>query len=175
MTTNPQRPASPISFQRALLEWSLGLRRNDDLPAAACDALEQGQDSPALRELAGLTWLPADQLTWELPPLVERVRAELDLPQATPEQAIRELALVYAQQIVDRETEPREGAALIWSLLFETGPGYDGPEDIVQFALLGDEWDDVQGPMTEIIGQRSEIDAEIIAAASGLLEARHDR
>jgi hypothetical protein len=73
-------------------------RRPERVPAAACDALAEGQDSPTLIELATLVGLSADQLARELPELVERVRVELGLVYAGQEDAVRRLALTYAQQ-----------------------------------------------------------------------------
>ena len=98
-------------LQRAALLWAVDEQPAEDLPDLAADLLVQGVDSPSLRELAGA---PRDDF-WQVKELFEATLLELgvDVPQS--EQAsLWALAQRTAQEIVDGDRSPTEGATWIW-------------------------------------------------------------
>jgi hypothetical protein len=108
---------------------------SDELPMVAADALVEGQDTPALRQRAGLSRSEGR----EARDLLAQVLDDLGLPsRRTRSGRIWEMARWYAELILSGAIEPIAGAhAIAWhagSLVF--------PKTFATFAYLADLWQD---------------------------------
>lgn len=92
------------------LLWAAGDQPHRDLPDAAAEMLANGSDSPSLRELAGA---PPDDY-WQVKWLFERTLHELGIPVLDEQDALWALARQVAQEIVDGDRSPTDGATWIW-------------------------------------------------------------
>lgn len=88
----------------------LGILTTDRLPDIAIEALEAGEDSSALRILAGLMQYDIT----EVHKVFERVLIEMAIPMLTRSEAARMYAVDICVQIVGRQISPLEGANRIW-------------------------------------------------------------
>ena len=95
-----------MDLDNAQVLWTLGLLPQEQLPAIACELLEAGQDTDSLRVLAGLS---GDQVA-EAAPLFRRVLQQLGKANISKEQAMRQLARIVSQQIVDGSIDAYAGA-----------------------------------------------------------------
>lgn len=141
-------------LELAALRLAIGEQPAERLPGIATDSLVRGVDSPSLREAAGMS--PND--VRDTTDIFEKALAELGIDIPSEHDALWRLIRYCAEQIVDSDLQPREGAGWIWqqSRLFE-------PEgDLRVFIGLASEWDD--NPSS-----RSKIDAEIVEEARELL------
>lgn len=93
-------------------QLALGLLLAESLPAVACQALEDGLDSPSLRILAGLTPIEVG----EARALFGRVLAELKVLPPSDRQAVLLLARQAASEILSGALTPYQGARAIWQL-----------------------------------------------------------
>ena len=91
-----------------LARWTLNLIQSSELPAIACEWLEAGKDSFALRQLAGLR----DPIMSDAQPLWEKALRELRLDSPGRQQALRILAASYASAILAGTLTPYQGARL---------------------------------------------------------------
>ncbi|HEX2295401.1 MAG TPA: hypothetical protein VHN37_08845 [Actinomycetota bacterium] len=155
------RSGIPLSGDLALTAalHSLGKVLTDDLPAAAAEALAAGADTPSLRRLAGATTSNA----FELEELLGRALGELGIHAVTRERALTAVARHRAQQIVDGEIGPVEGAGMIWRL-FD-----DYPAIVMPFLSL----EDMHGYETRPRARRR-IEAEIVEEAKSYLAKTAD-
>lgn len=90
--------------------WAFGALPPRQLQLSAVGALEEGFDSPSLRQLAGLPPSEEEKATV----LFGRVLEELRQSLPSKADAGRYLAREIARQIVDGTIEPYEGARRIW-------------------------------------------------------------
>jgi hypothetical protein len=123
--------ADALAYYYAL--WRMGQLRPEDLPNIACDALERGLDSRALRYLAGLR-RPTSR---EIVKAFDEACSQLGIAPATDEavqqkriwNATQNAKLISAQ-ILNGTLDPVEG----WYLL----PGGIGPVSVFyEFAEIG--------------------------------------
>lgn len=123
----------------------------------AAEALAEGQDTLALRQLAGLSRSDYREARDLLPQVLEELG--LPVPQ-DEEQAHWEMARGYAERVTSGAIEPVAGAhAIAWhagSLMF--------PETLATLAYLADLWED--GAF-----DRAELERDIIQEAHCVLRA----
>ncbi len=124
-----------IDMRDVMVRVLAGELASEEIPMISAEALAEGQDSPALRQLAGLS--RSDYR--EARDLLGQVLEELGFPVPQDEQEAHwEMARRYAQQITSGAVEPVAGAhAIAWhagSLMF--------PETFASFAYLADLWED---------------------------------
>lgn len=98
----------------------LGILTTDRLPEIAIEALEAGEDSSALRILAGLTQCELA----EAPKIFELVLKELEIPMLTRSEAARIYAVDICVQIVSKQISPLEGANRIWDASIRVNDPY---------------------------------------------------
>lgn len=140
---------------------ALALLEAEQLPALAVDALLQGFDSPALRELAGLSACDMDEAVV----LFRRVLRELGRAELTKEAALRELSDRVLKQIVDSEIEPYAGARWLWRAALESQA--DHGHELDPFIYAASEYED--RPQDREFFLKA-----IIAEARELLERRQE-
>ena len=87
-----------MDLESAASFWTLGLLRNEDLPAVAADALEAGVDTPALRILAG----EGDPDVGELNRLFSKVLEESRTEVPNRSSAMSNAARYHAERIIVR-------------------------------------------------------------------------
>ena len=100
---------APDPLEEAAWHRAAGDLRGEDLPELATDALVRGLDSPALRILAGQN--PSD--TDVSRELFAEVLTELSIPVLGTDEALWRLVRLTAEQIVNGQTAPNEGARWI--------------------------------------------------------------
>jgi len=158
-----------MTLREAAAFWTLDLLHligSEKLPQVACSALEQGLDSPALRQLAG----ELKPVASESVPLLIRALGELSICQPDRNAARLIVARFYARQILDGSLSPYDGACRIW-----WGPANDAlekekePEQVSSWlklrhfiAFASEYQDDVEN--------REAWEADILIAARELLE-----
>jgi hypothetical protein len=99
-------------LQFAAVYFSLEMLNSDDLMRIAVEALVAGYDSPTLRILAGENERAGFA---ELYPLFKRSLKELQIDIPSEDEAMRQLARYYAEQVTEGEVTPYDGAAnLYW-------------------------------------------------------------
>jgi hypothetical protein len=103
-----------LDVEQLAARWVLDLIPSDEWPEAAAQALTDGRDGPALRELAG----ERDPIRSEISRVVERALVELGAPKLSRRDAAMALAKRLAAQIVEGSMEPYDGAKRIWQLQF---------------------------------------------------------
>ena len=143
---------------------ALGWLRSDDLPYVAADAIANGMDSPALRELAGTSASDATEVGIEL---LTRVMSELALHPASPCAARLAVARQIAAAILDGTVAERVGTRRIYFALGDFG---DDECDAVKARWL--EFDDAFDRLTyDIPAHRpdlAELHRSVRAAAADL-------
>lgn len=92
--------------------WTLDLLAIDYLPEVACDALEAGLDSPALRMLAGMI----DNEVNDAPKIFIQALKELSLPMLSRRDAACIYAIAVSKQILNGELSPQDGANKLWDV-----------------------------------------------------------
>jgi hypothetical protein len=90
--------------------WILGLLDLHLLPQVAAKALENGTDTPALRQLAGLTTSEVG----DVEKLFSKTLRELDRQPLTPRDALSRYAVAISKDIVSGRQDPFSGARKIW-------------------------------------------------------------
>lgn len=147
-------------FAEAAALFSIGAVTPSDVVALACDALVDGQDSQALRELAGQT--PPTSV-YDIEDLLEKLADDLLFTfhrRGSDSERIA-AAWVMAARCVAGEMPPQE---LTRWMHERVGHGHDSPlEDLVS---LDDQYD-----IAEYRGQdKKELDLAVVAAARRLLD-----
>jgi hypothetical protein len=124
-----------IDMRHVMVQVMTGELASEELPMIAADALVEGQDTPALRQLAGLSRSDYREARELLGQVLDELR--LSAPQ-NKEQAHWELTRWYAERIVSGAMEPTAGAhAIAWhagALMF--------PDALATLAILADLWED---------------------------------
>ncbi|MEZ4287768.1 MAG: hypothetical protein R3A47_06405 [Polyangiales bacterium] len=139
-------------LKSAASKYVLGLLCEDDLPTLATRALEGGQDSPSMRELAGLTHSEIDEAVETFRRALEEQKN--DLP--SKREAVIWLAKRLSAQIINATISPYDGAKRIWRLSLRA-PNEHFPE-LDSFIYAASEWEDR-------VEDRSAFDAGILTAA----------
>lgn len=133
----------------------VGRLRGEELPAIVTDLLAQGLDTPALRELAGLSSPPLG----EARPIFERAMRELGRAPPTPRTAYERLLSSVLERVASGRSAPRAGAEEICQLArYLRGEG-----KLAVFTGFASEWDDHPE-------MRQEIEAEMRAEARVALQ-----
>jgi hypothetical protein len=99
-----------MNQQHMLALWALGRLPSEELPRIAAEWLADGIDTPAIRELAGIS-------SPEMPdvgPLFSKALSSTHLRELTRDEALRTIAQQYAQEIVEGKVTPHEGARKVW-------------------------------------------------------------
>jgi hypothetical protein len=100
----------PLPVKAALDRYALGMILADDLPSIGVQALEDGYDSPSLRELAGTSGSDCGRIR----DLFSKAIKELKLSLPTPAQAGLSLAKAIAMDVQNGTVTPYCGAERIW-------------------------------------------------------------
>jgi hypothetical protein len=124
------------TLRRALVRLSVDDQPAEDLPEIATQALVRGIDSPALRELAGLS---RDDARRGARDLYITAMAELGVQMPTPTEAARELVRFWAAEMLAGRLTPYEASRLIW---WEGWTPLGMPDDLTPFVGLASEWED---------------------------------
>jgi hypothetical protein len=127
----------------------------EDLPEIAVQALVRGIDSPALRELAGLS---RDDVR-SARDLFITAMAELGVQMPSPEAGARERVRFWAAEMLVGTLTPYEGSRLIWWNGWEP---LERPDDLTPFVGLASEWEDDPE-------HRTEYEHDMLAEARSLL------
>jgi len=106
-----------MTFDLYIAAFALGRLGTSDLPSAAQQALEEGQDSPALRALAGC--LPGERSAFELDAMWQRTLRELGRVVPNRIEAGHHLIRHFAQLVASGTLPPRIGAYEIVCLAAE--------------------------------------------------------
>jgi len=123
------------SLNIAAANLVLGLAPVEPLPCVAVQALVEGCDSPALRQLAGLTEYQSE----EAPVLFKQALLEVGLSLPDKCAAVFLLARDLAAQILSGQLSPYEGGKRIWQLTLVAGRG--APE-LDPFIYAASEWEE---------------------------------
>lgn len=127
---------------------------SEDLPSWAAQALVEGLDSPALRELAGL---PRSEVR-EARDLFQHAVAELGVMLPTEDASPVDLVLFWASRVVAGTVEPVDGAN--WIIRYGEDLGW--PARLQRLLGLASVWEDwPEG--------RQETERSIVAEARALL------
>jgi hypothetical protein len=110
--------------------YVLGTFPVDDLPIAAQDALEAGQDSPALRRLAGADSADLDDIRR----LFQKALDELGVRLPSPSEAGLAFARRIAGDIARGTIPPYDGAKQIWAKVYTRFPHLNMLRPFVGFA-----------------------------------------
>lgn len=150
-----------------LVLWSLGRLRSEELPIVAGEWLSKGLDSASLRLLAGET----SPIMSDAGPLFEKCLAELGFVAPNKNEALLALAKHCAQEIVDGNVTPYEGAGRICR---EVASQMDHPSPLfLSFVGAASELDDVPERSFDDGVDRSgyvrELDDSIIVSAKEML------
>ncbi|MDO9410480.1 hypothetical protein [Patulibacter sp.] len=152
------QPNSPAqwSLYGAEAVWLRRRRVEADLPAAACDALLEGIDSPSLVLLAGETntAVPAD-----LAELLVRALDELGLTPPPGSELAGRVLRYWCWCIVTKRTTPLRGARSIDRLIYESPT----PSTVPAFSRMVTSWFGCD-PVARI-----ELEGEIRARAAAVL------
>ena len=129
-----------LDIEQLAARWVLGHVPGEDLPAAATQALVNGYDGPALREIAGT----ANPLLRDVADLFERALDELGARRPSRKEAALILARGYAARIVDGSLSPYAGAKAIWrECACEVRPD---DHTLDPFIYWADEFEDTRDP-----------------------------
>ena len=107
-----------MKLTRAVNEYALGKLSEKLLPQIACDALEDGYDSPSLRQLAGTQISDQDNAR----KLFEKCLIELAMVLPSQVDAALQGALQIAEDVVNGIVAPYEGAKQIWTHIYTQFP-----------------------------------------------------
>jgi hypothetical protein len=100
----------PKPMQLAVAKWVLGLLPSESLPEIAATVLENGLDTPALRQLAG----ELRPTMRDAGPIFQKAVVELGITLPSKPDAGLIVAREYATEISEGITTPYEGARRIW-------------------------------------------------------------
>jgi hypothetical protein len=125
-----------MQLQVAEALYYLGHLPPERVGAVGAALLSDGHDTPAIRELAGVS----GRATWrELGDLFDRVLGDLGRSPLTDRDAAYQLAKCAAHAITTGEVTPYEGAAQIAYACYHAA---GQPEDLRGFYYWADEWED---------------------------------
>lgn len=125
-----------FDIHQVALEWYHNDFPAERMPNFAVWALQNGQDGPALRELAGLQSATRSNEG----KLVERALLELGIQPITPQEASKLLILSVFDQIVSGQIPPGPGAARIaYNLSYSAGER----QELLRLVGLVSEWEDL--------------------------------
>ena|SRR5450432_3410001 len=114
----------------------VGLESAERLPNLAAEALLDGCDSPALRTLAGMRGVRAEELV----PVFEQALLDMGLRMPRRRDAVLRLARLAAEQILQGELTPYQGSKRIWELTLLD------PEEVIAeldpFIYAASEWEE---------------------------------
>jgi hypothetical protein len=116
-------------------KYALGRLLADDLPAVAVQALENGYDSPSLRQLAGADASNPQQIR----SLFLKALDELNLPLPSAREAGLSLARSIANEVLEGTVMPYEGAKRIWHEVYVYFPEL---KELKLFVGLASEYED---------------------------------
>ncbi len=122
-------------LRRALVRMVVDQQRPEELPGLAARALAEGLDSPALRELAGLSRNDPRQARDLFAVAMEQLGVEAPASRW-------DAARLWASEIVDGTLAPYEGARLIWWHCWEE---LGRPDELTPFVGLASECEDDPG------------------------------
>jgi hypothetical protein len=123
-------------LELAALRLVVGELASEDLPVLAVDALVRGVDSPSLRELAGER--PGADPRGAMD-LFQAALEELGIEPPAEHDALWQLAKHAAEQIVNGELAPFDGASWIWR---HVSRRIEAEGDLRVFVGLASEWED---------------------------------
>ena len=158
VTLHPLPNDDPLATLRlAARRLALGRQPPEDLPDIATEALVDGVDSPALRELAGTLRVDYQDAR----DVFYRVCDELDIEIPDPTAARWHFVCAAASAIVNGDVAPLMGASQIW----DEWHGLDMPKALAPFVYLVSAWEDDPA-------HREEYERDMIAEATALLADR---
>jgi hypothetical protein len=101
-----------LDVEQLAARWVLGMLPSTEMPGAAAQALVDGHDGPALRELAG----EHDPILSAVQRVFERALGELQAPSLCRRDAALLLAHRVCERVTSGKAEPYVGAKQIWAL-----------------------------------------------------------
>ncbi len=107
-----------MELSKMVNNYALGRLLVDDLPPLAVQALEEGYDSPSLRQLAGVNASDPQ----EVRTLFLKTLDELKLSMPSPRDAGLSLARSIADEVLEGTIVPYEGAKRIWHDVYTRFP-----------------------------------------------------
>jgi hypothetical protein len=107
-----------VELKRIADDYTLGRLLAEDLPAIAVRALEEGYDSPTLRQLAGAEGRDSGDLRT----LFLKALQELGVQPLSPAEAGLSLARSIADDVLAGSIDPYDGARRIWSEVYTRFP-----------------------------------------------------
>jgi hypothetical protein len=142
-----------MDIQAQIARFRLGLLSGEDLPDVAAAMLQNGFDSQALREVAGLT----QPTLRDAGDTFARALSAAGMAQNSRDEDVRLVVSDAVRAIAEGEVTPYAGAAILHAMWL----GLDCPELLGEFIYLEDEWSDHPE-------DREAIEEEIVAAARRL-------
>lgn len=124
-----------MELSKMVNNYVFGTLLIDDLPALAVQALEDGHDSPSLRQLAGADCSDHQ----EIRKLFLRTLGELKLALPSPRDAGLSLARSIADEVLKETIVPYEGAKRIWHDVYTRFPEL---VELKYFVGLASEYED---------------------------------
>jgi epoxide hydrolase 4 len=147
--------SATFDIHQVALDWYHGDFPAERMPDFAVWALQNGQDGPALCELAGLKSATRSNQG----NLVERALLELGIQPMTEQEAAKLLILSVFDQIVSGQLHPAPGASrIVYTLSYSTGEF----KEFLHLVGLLSEWEDLPE-------ERNHFEKQIIAFARGYL------
>jgi hypothetical protein len=129
-----------LDIEQLAARWVLGQLHGKELAGSATQALLDGYDGPALREIAGT----AEPLIRDVADVFERALDELRARRPSRKQAALILAKAYAARIVDGSLSPYAGAKAIWQEL--TSELRPDDHTLDPFIYWADEFEETRDP-----------------------------
>jgi hypothetical protein len=139
-------------------QYLLGEIPGEQLPELAITLLDEGRETPAVRELAGLV----RPTLRDGGPLFERMMTELGVAFPARDQAAWFLMRAALKRIVRGAIDPGDGAFDVWSLVDKLPANDQDDTRWLAFVALASEYEDYPEG-------RSQLGAEIVAAAQARL------
>jgi hypothetical protein len=129
-----------LDVEQIAARWVLGQLTGREAAEAAVQALLEGHDGPALREVAGTV----NPVVRDVAPAFERALDELRATRVSRKQAALFLAKRYAARILDGSVSPYSGARSIWQeLSLEVRPD---DHTLDPFIYWADEYESAHDP-----------------------------
>jgi hypothetical protein len=130
-----------INIEEIAARWTLAQIAGSEIPDIATQALVDGHDGPALRELAGTI----DPALRDTAHRFETALEELQAPSMTRKEAVYILARRVAEQIINQTVKPYEGAKAIWTqFAVEVRPDDHGLDPFIYWADEFEEANELQ-------------------------------
>lgn len=163
--------AALARLQEAAALWSVGPGTAAQVIEAACDCLMAGVDSPTLRILAGASCAKGGESD-ELRRWLEDALTELSLtyyPEGSREGEEAAVRLM-ARRVLAHEIAPRD--LTVWAYLHITWDGTPLAAELVTLESAYEYVESVQDAYPDAGDTTADIDADVIAEARRLVEAR---